>query len=70
MTEFGSINTAVLEIRLKFLHQSRIYNIFVPKSLMDMTRENEILQFLHYHPASTRSEIETGMDLSVSPVSD
>lgn len=32
-----------------------------------MTRENEILQFLHYHPASSRSEIETGMGLSVSP---
>ena len=32
-----------------------------------MTRENEILQFLHYHPASSRSEIEAGMDLSVSP---
>lgn len=31
-----------------------------------MTRENEILQYLHYHPASSRSEIETGMDLSIS----
>ena len=34
---------------------------------MNMTRENEILQFLHYHPTSSRSEIEAGMDLSVSP---
>ena len=32
-----------------------------------MTRKNEILQFLHYHPASSRSGIEAGMDLSVSP---
>lgn len=32
-----------------------------------MTRENEILQFLHYHPASSRSELETGMKLSESP---
>ena len=32
-----------------------------------MTRENEILQFLHYHPASSRSEIETGMNLTESP---
>ena len=34
---------------------------------MNMTRENEILQFLLYHPTSSRSEIEAGMDLSVSP---
>lgn len=32
-----------------------------------MTRENEILQFLHYHPGSSRSEIETGMNLPESP---
>ena len=32
-----------------------------------MTRENEILQFLHYHPASSRSEIETGSGLATSP---
>ena len=32
-----------------------------------MTRENEILQFLHYHPASSRSDIEAGLGLSVSP---
>ena len=32
-----------------------------------MTRENEILQYLHYHPGSSRSEIETGMDLTESP---
>ena len=32
-----------------------------------MTRENEILQFLHYHPGSSRSEIETGMNLTESP---
>ena len=32
-----------------------------------MTRENEILQYLHYHPCSSRSEIETGMDLTESP---
>lgn len=31
-----------------------------------MTRENEILQFLHYHPDSSRSEIETGMNLTES----
>lgn len=32
-----------------------------------MTRENEILQYLHYHPESSRSEIEGGMDLTESP---
>ena len=32
-----------------------------------MTRENEILQYLHYHPGSSRSEIETGMSLTESP---
>lgn len=32
-----------------------------------MTRENEILQYLHYHPGSSRSEIEAGMNLTVSP---
>ncbi|MGN1219760.1 MAG: Fic family protein [Candidatus Cryptobacteroides sp.] len=32
-----------------------------------MTRENEILQFLHYHPGSSRNEIETGMNLPESP---
>ncbi|MBQ7710189.1 MAG: cell filamentation protein Fic, partial [Bacteroidales bacterium] len=32
-----------------------------------MTRENEILQYLHYHPGSSRSEIETGMNLTESP---
>ena len=32
-----------------------------------MTRENEILQHLHYHPGSSRSEIEAGMNLTESP---
>ena len=32
-----------------------------------MTRDNEILQYLHYHPASSRSEIETGMAMKESP---
>ena len=32
-----------------------------------MTRENEILQYLHYHPCSSRSEIEAGMNLTESP---
>ena len=32
-----------------------------------MTRENEILQYLHYHPGSSRSEIEAGMNLMESP---
>ena len=32
-----------------------------------MTRDNEILQFLHYHPGSSRNEIETGMNLPESP---
>ena len=32
-----------------------------------MTRENEILQYLHYHPESSRSEIEGGMNLTESP---
>ena len=32
-----------------------------------MTRENEILQYLHYNPASSRSEIIAGMNLTESP---
>ena len=32
-----------------------------------MTRENEILQYLHYHPVSSRSEIEAGMNMKESP---
>lgn len=32
-----------------------------------MTRENEILQYLHYNPGESRSEIETGMNLKESP---
>ena len=32
-----------------------------------MTRENEILQYLPYHPGSSRSEIEAGMNLTESP---
>ena len=32
-----------------------------------MTRENEILQFLNNHPDSSRSDIETGMNLTESP---
>ena len=32
-----------------------------------MTRENEILQFMLYHPGSSRSEIEAGMNLTESP---
>ena len=32
-----------------------------------MTRENEILQYLHYHPVSSRSEIEAGMNIKESP---
>ena len=32
-----------------------------------MTRENEILQYLHYHPGSSRSEIEAGMNITESP---
>ncbi len=32
-----------------------------------MTRENEILQYLLYHPGSSRSEIEAGMSLTESP---
>ena len=32
-----------------------------------MTRENEILQYLHYHPGSSRSEIEAGMNIKESP---
>ena len=32
-----------------------------------MTRENEILQYLHYHPGSSRSEMEEGMNLKESP---
>lgn len=31
-----------------------------------MTRENEILQYLHYHPGSSRSEIEAGMNMKES----
>ena len=34
---------------------------------MIMTRENEILQYLHYNPGESRSEIETGMNLKESP---
>ena len=34
---------------------------------MAMTRENEILQYLLYHPGSSRSEIEAGMNLTESP---
>ena len=34
---------------------------------MSMTRENEILQFLNYHPGFSRSEIKIGMQLSESP---
>ena len=34
---------------------------------MIMTRENEILQYLHYNPGVSRSEIETGMNLKESP---
>ena len=32
-----------------------------------MTRENEILQYLHHHPGSSRSEIEAGMNMKESP---
>lgn len=32
-----------------------------------MTRENEILQYLHYHPGSSRREIEAGMNMKESP---
>lgn len=32
-----------------------------------MTRENDILQYLHYHPGYSRSEIEAGMNLTESP---
>jgi Fic family protein len=32
-----------------------------------MTRETEILQYLHYHPGSSRSEIEAGMNMKESP---
>ena len=32
-----------------------------------MARENEILQFMLYHPGSSRSEIEAGMNLTESP---
>lgn len=32
-----------------------------------MTRENTILQFLHYHPGVSRSEIETGLNMTESP---
>ena len=32
-----------------------------------MTKESEILQYLHYHPISSRSEIEAGMHMKESP---
>ena len=32
-----------------------------------MTKESEILQYLHYHPSSSRSEIEAGMHMKESP---
>ena len=32
-----------------------------------MTRKNEILQYLHYHPRSSRSEIEAGLNMKESP---
>ena len=32
-----------------------------------MTRENEILQYLHYHPGSSRGEIEMAMNMKKSP---
>lgn len=32
-----------------------------------MTRENQILQYLHYHPGSSRSDIEAGMNMKESP---
>ena len=32
-----------------------------------MTRENEILQYLHYNPGASRAEIEAGMNLKESP---
>ena len=32
-----------------------------------MTRENEILQYLHYHPGSSRGDIEAGLNLTESP---
>ena len=32
-----------------------------------MTSDHEMLQYLHYHPASSRSEIETGMAMKESP---
>ncbi len=35
--------------------------------MMPMTRENELLQYLHYHPGSSRREIESGMNLKESP---
>lgn len=35
--------------------------------MMPMTRENEILQYLLYHPGSSRSEIESGMNMKESP---
>lgn len=34
---------------------------------MSMTRENAILQYVHYHPGSSRSEIEMGMNMKESP---
>lgn len=46
---------------------SRIFRIFEPKTERIMTRENEILQFMLYHPGSSRSEIEAGMNLTESP---
>ena len=32
-----------------------------------MKKELEILQFLHFHPESSRNDIETGLNLTVSP---
>ena len=46
---------------------SRIFRIFEPKTKKMMTRENEILQYLPYHPGSYRSEIDAGMNLTESP---
>ena len=45
---------------------SRILLIFEPKTRI-MTRENEILQYLHYNPGVSRAEIEAGMNLKESP---
>ena len=32
-----------------------------------MKKESEILQFLHFHPESSRNDIETGLNLTESP---